>query len=147
MSSPTQTGERSETAPARRRLPFGGYAAALGLLLVAHALVQLQVRPNPRWNDGTFMLNYARHFPDVPPNHYTLRIGLLLPTKLFEAVFGYGQVAYYAFPFLCGILLVVATYLLGASCSGPGRGCSPRRFSSSARSSSRPGPTRWGRRR
>jgi hypothetical protein len=82
-------------------------------LVVLQTVVLLLVRPNPRWNDGIFMLNYAKHFPNVPANHYTLRVGLVLPTRLAEWLFGYGQVAYYIYPFLCSLLLVVATYLVG----------------------------------
>lgn len=72
-----------------------------------------QVRPNPRWNDAIFVLNYARSYPDVPLDHHALRIGNLFPARLFVELFGYGQVAYYAWPFLMGILLVIATYGLG----------------------------------
>ena len=86
----------------------------LGLGLVAvHLVVTLLVRPYPRWNDGIFVLNDARSFPDVPLDHHALRIGNLLPTRLFLDLFGYGQVAYYAWPFLTGILLIVATFALG----------------------------------
>ena len=76
-------------------------------------MVALLVRPYPRWNDGIFVLNDASSFPDVPLDHHALRIGNLLPTRLFLDLFGYGQVAYYAWPFLTGILLVVATLALG----------------------------------
>ncbi len=86
----------------------------LGLGLVAvHLVVTLLVRPYPRWNDGIFVLNDARSFPDVPLDHHALRIGNLLPTRLFLDLFGYGQVAYYAWPFLTGILLIIATFALG----------------------------------
>ena len=92
-------------------------------LVAVQAVVQLLVRPNPRWNDGIFVLGYAKHFPDVPANHFTLRIGLLLPTRLFESIFGYGQVSYYAFPFLCSLLLVGATYFVGKELFGRWAGC------------------------
>ena len=72
-----------------------------------------QVRPHPRWNDGIFVLNDARDFPDVPLDHHALRIGNLLPVRAFLELFGYGQVAYYAWPFLTAILLVVAVFALG----------------------------------
>ena len=72
-----------------------------------------QVRPHPRWNDGIFVLNDARDFPDVPLDHHALRIGNLLPVRAFLELFGYGQVAYYAWPFVTAILLVVAVFALG----------------------------------
>ncbi len=88
----------------------------LGLGLVAlHLLVTFQVRPAPRWNDGIFVLNDSASFPELtrPLDHHALRIGTIFPTRLFLEIFGYGQVAYYAWPFLTAILLVVATFALG----------------------------------
>jgi hypothetical protein len=86
----------------------------LGLVLL-HLAVTFQVRPHPRWNDGIFVLDDAAAFPDVPRqlDHHALRIGNLLPVRAFLELFGYGQVAYYAWPFLCGILLVIAVFWLG----------------------------------
>lgn len=84
-------------------------------LLAVHLAVAFQVRPSPRWNDAIFVLNYARSYPDVPLDHHALRIGNLFPARLFLEIFGYGQVAYYAWPFLMGILLVLATFSLGAA--------------------------------
>ena len=95
-----------------RRLPTW----AVGLALVAlHLLVTLQVRPHPRWNDGIFVLNDAASFPDLTRDldHHALRIGTIFPTRVFLELFGYGQVAYYAWPFLTGILLVAAVFALG----------------------------------
>ena len=95
-----------------RRLPTW----LLGLGLVAlHLLVTLQVRPHPRWNDGIFVLNDATTFPELtrPLDHHALRIGTIFPTRLFVELLGYGQVAYYAWPFLTGILLVVSVFALG----------------------------------
>jgi 4-amino-4-deoxy-L-arabinose transferase-like glycosyltransferase len=60
------------------------------------------------------VLDYARDFPDVPLDHHSLRLGNLLPARLFLDLFGYGQVAYYAWPFLTSIALVLATFALGA---------------------------------
>ena len=90
------------------------WVLGLGLVLL-HLAVTVQVRPHPRWNDGIFVLDDAAAFPDVPRHldHHALRIGNLLPVRAFLELFGYGQVAYYAWPFLCGILLVVAVFWLG----------------------------------
>jgi hypothetical protein len=93
-------------------------ALAIGLLLFAQVVVLLLDRPNPRWNDGVFMLDDARDFPDIPADHFSLRIGLLLPTKLAEAVLGYGQVSYYAVPLVASLLLVVVTYVVGKQLAG-----------------------------
>jgi hypothetical protein len=89
---------------------------ATGLGLVAlHLVVTFQVRPHPRWNDGIFVLDDAAAFPDVPRqlDHHALRIGNIFPVRAFVEVFGYGQWAYYAWPFVTGILLVVAVFWLG----------------------------------
>ncbi len=88
------------------------WALGLGLVLL-HLAVTFQVRPHPRWNDGIFVLNDARDFPDVPLDHHALRIGNILPVRAFLELFGYGQVAYYAWPFVTAILLVVAVFALG----------------------------------
>lgn len=91
------------------------WAVGLGLV-VLHLLVTFQVRPHPRWNDGIFVLNDSAAFPELTRDHldhHALRIGTIFPTRLFLELFGYGQVAYYAWPFLTGILLVVAVFALG----------------------------------
>ena len=104
---------RGGTAPPEGFLPgVPTWLLGLGLVLL-HLVVTFQVRPHPRWNDGIFVLNDARDFPDVPLDHHALRIGNLLPVRAFLELFGYGQVAYYAWPFLTGILLVVAVFALG----------------------------------
>lgn len=99
-----------------RRLPRANDWLLPAGLVVLHLLVTFQVRPHPRWNDGIFVLDDAAAFPDVPRHldHHALRIGNLLPVRAFLDVFGYGQVAYYAWPFLTGILLVLAVYWLGS---------------------------------
>jgi hypothetical protein len=99
------------TGPADR-LPT--WVMGLGLVLL-HLAVAFQVRPHPRWNDGIFVLNDAATFPDAERalDHHALRIGAILPVRVLLELFGYGQVAYYAWPFLTGILLVVAVFFLG----------------------------------
>jgi hypothetical protein len=93
------------TSLARHR----GTVVAAGLV-VLHLAVQLAARPFPRWGDAILTFGYARDFPDAPADHHSTRLGLLLPARLFLEIFGFGQVAYYAYPLLMGILLVVASY-------------------------------------
>jgi 4-amino-4-deoxy-L-arabinose transferase-like glycosyltransferase len=66
------------------------------------------------------VLNDAASFPDTTRelDHHALRIGNLLPVRGFIELFGYGQVSYYAWPFVTGILLVVAVFVLGAALFG-----------------------------
>src|SRR3954465_5399051 len=121
MSATSETSETSETSadppvaaePGRTFLPWlPTWVLGLGLVVV-HLAVTFQVRPAPRWNDGIFVLNRARDYPNVPLDHHALRIGNLLPVRGFLEIFGYGQWSYYVWPFLTQILLVVAVFLLG----------------------------------
>ena len=114
MSTTTDT-PPAQAAPAPRHTFLPAVPTwVLGVVLVLTQLVvTFLVRPAPRWNDGIFVLNDARDFPHVPLDHHALRIGNLLPVRGFLELFGYGQVAYYAWPFLTAILLVVAVFALG----------------------------------
>ena len=115
MSSATVESPPDEAGAAPRTGFLPGvptWALGLGLVLL-HLVVAFMVRPHPRWNDGIFVLDDARDFPDVPLDHHALRIGNLLPVRAFLELFGYGQVAYYTWPFLTAILLVVAVFALG----------------------------------
>ncbi len=113
-SAPTPV-RPSRTGPGALADRVPTWALGLGLVLL-HLAVTVQVRPHPRWNDGIFVLNDAASFPDADRalDHHALRYGNLLPVRAFLELFGYGQVAYYAWPFLTGILLVVAVFALGA---------------------------------
>ncbi len=109
-----ETSAAAPDRPAHRGFLPGVPTWALGVgLVLVHLAVTFQVRPHPRWNDGIFVLNDARDFPDVPLDHHALRIGNILPVRAFLELFGYGQVAYYAWPFVTAILLVIAVFGLG----------------------------------
>lgn len=121
MSTAATTASSPTSATASGRSGLRGlldrvptWALGLGLVLL-HLAVTFQVRPHPRWNDGIFVLNDAASFPDTTRelDHHALRIGNILPVRAFLELFGYGQVAYYAWPFLTAILLVVAVFVLG----------------------------------
>jgi hypothetical protein len=109
--------ERDDVAPLERyrRVLRKGPAAGLCLaaLLVLHAAVQLASRPYPRWGDAILSFDYARDFPDVPADHHAARLGVILPGRLFVEIFGFGQVGYYAYPVIMGVVLVVATFSVG----------------------------------
>ncbi len=91
---------------------------ALGGLLVLHAVVQLAVRPYPRWGDAMLTFGYARDFPDVPADHHSTRLGVLLPARLLQEIFGWGQVSFHIYPVLMGVVLVVATFFLARTMFG-----------------------------
>lgn len=56
----------------------------------------------------------ARRFPDVDADHWSLRVGLVLPVRALQAVFGPSEVAYHALPVAAGLLLVAATVVVGS---------------------------------
>lgn len=58
-------------------------------------------------------LDAAAAFPDVNTDHWSLRIGLLLPVKLVHLLFGRSEVTYYAVPLLAGAAVVASTYVIG----------------------------------
>jgi len=95
-----------------RRLTAALPALVLGGLLLLHAAVQLASRPYPRWGDAILTFGYARDFPDVPADHHSARLGVLLPARLLIDVFGFGQVAYYVYPAVMGVVLVVSTFVV-----------------------------------
>lgn len=104
----------------------GAWLAPLALVAV-QLIVQFQIRPQPRFNDALMVMDFARRFPDLPNSYrfvavpvaqHELRIGSILPTRVFQELFGYGQVSFYAWAFLTGILLTLATYWLAAMLFG-----------------------------
>jgi len=120
-TAPTRTADAAPPADGQSRRWGPTWLWALALVAL-HLLVTFQVRPAPRWNDGIFVLNDATTFPDLTRDldQHALRLGTIFPTRVFVEIFGYGQVAYYAWPFLTGILLVVATFALGTQVFGRG---------------------------
>jgi hypothetical protein len=84
-----------------------------GAVLLGFAIVQyLYLRP-PSSRDGIGYFRAAAHFPDIAADHRTLRIGLLLPVRLAQTIFGHSEAAYYAVPLLAGAGLVLGTYAVG----------------------------------
>ena len=88
--------------------------AAVITVIASSAAVQLLYLQPPQPSDQMFYFYRAGEFPDPSiVEHKTLRIGLLLPVKVFQRLFGTSEAAYYAVPLLSGVLLVVATYAVG----------------------------------
>jgi 4-amino-4-deoxy-L-arabinose transferase-like glycosyltransferase len=129
--SPAARATAGAAAARAARTRWSGRRLAWGLplaLVTLHVVVQLLVRPFPRWFDALRVMEFARQFPNLderwpfsggPASWHALRIGSLVPERAFQEVFGYGQVSFHAFPFLMGIVLVVATYCLGRMLFGP----------------------------
>jgi len=62
-------------------------------------------------------LNYfflASRFPDLPnpPDHQSMRIGLIIPLAGLIRIFGYTETAYYALPFISAATFTIAVYAL-----------------------------------
>ncbi|MGW5359953.1 glycosyltransferase family 39 protein [Actinopolymorpha pittospori] len=100
------------TLPQQRRV-----ALLLDCLLAASvAVVLLLYRIPPFPSDQLNYFDAARDFPAAPTYagmHQFLRIGLTLPLRLAQEVFGYSQVAYLIVPMLAGFALVMCVYALG----------------------------------
>lgn len=92
------------------RLP--DWAVAL-ILAAGYVILQLVFLEAPFRRDPFFYFDAADHPLDLDPEHKTTRIGLLLPVWVAQRLLGYSEAAFYAIPFLTGVLLVAATYYLG----------------------------------
>lgn len=106
-SAPLRCGIRRQVSP---RL----VAVAVPVLLAAaFAVVQFTYLRPPSSQDGMHYFERAAAWPDVPLDHWSLRVGLLLPVRLLQTLLGYSRAAYYALPLAAGGLLVLSTYWLG----------------------------------
>ena len=58
----------------------------------------------------------ATRFPYLPvqPNHWSLRIGLILPVAVLYRIFGHAEITYYCLPFVSMTLLPIGVYFLGS---------------------------------
>ena len=84
---------------------------AVGGITVALYLVgQLVFLQGPVPYDPSWYFQTAADFPDVEPDLFTLRIGLLAPIHAALVVFGPSEAAFYAVPLLSGMALVGAVY-------------------------------------
>ncbi|MGH3038128.1 MAG: hypothetical protein ACRDLZ_01775 [Gaiellaceae bacterium] len=84
---------------------------AVGGITVALYLVgQLVFLQGPHPYDPSWYFRTAFDFPDVAPDLFTLRIGLLAPVRAALVVFGPSEAALYAVPLLSGMALVAAVY-------------------------------------
>lgn len=87
-------------------------------LCLGYCLVALRTLSLPLPSDMLWYFGYASDFPDLELGHQQLRLGLILPVRAAIALLGPGEVAYHAFPLLAGLVLLLATYLLGVRVAG-----------------------------
>jgi hypothetical protein len=81
-----------------------------GVVLLVYAVVQLVLLLGPHPFDPARYFRTSFDFPDVNPNLWTLRIGLMAPVRLAVAVLGPSEAALYAVPLAVGLLLAAAVY-------------------------------------
>ena len=98
-----------EASRGRRELLLD-VAAGL-LVLVAYAIGQLVFLLGPQPFDPAYYFQTAVEFPDIPPDRWTLRVGLMLPVVAAVRVLGPGEASLYAVPFATGLVLAAAVYL------------------------------------
>jgi hypothetical protein len=84
---------------------------AVGAITVAlYVIGQLVFLQGPHPFDPSWYFRTAADFPDVAPDLFTLRIGLLAPIRAALLVFGPSEAALYALPLLSGMALVGAVF-------------------------------------
>lgn len=99
------------------------------LLVLGAVAVQWSVLQPPHWGDSLRVFDYAVTWPEVPVDghvrragfevdQHSLRVGVLWPVMAAQAVFGYGQGAYYVVAFGFGVLLVVGVHLVARELFG-----------------------------
>ncbi len=94
-----------------RPLPVSRLDLAVGGITVALYLIgQLVFLQGPHPYDPSWYFRTAFDFPDVSPDLFTLRIGLLAPVRAALLAFGPSEAALYAVPLLSGIALVGAVF-------------------------------------
>ncbi|MET9020191.1 glycosyltransferase family 39 protein [Actinopolymorpha sp. NPDC004070] len=112
MASPPRARDRA------RPLTPGLVASLLvdGAIAAVVAVVCVLYRVPPYPSDQLNYFDAATTFPSDPTYaavHQFLRIGLIVPLRLAQEVFGYSQTAYLIVPVLAALLLVMSVHALG----------------------------------
>ena len=81
-----------------------------GVVLLVYAVVQVVFLLGPHPFDPARYFRTSLDFPEVNPNLWTLRIGLMVPVRLAVAILGPSEAALYAVPLVVGLLLAAAVY-------------------------------------
>ncbi|REE96196.1 glycosyltransferase family 39 protein [Thermomonospora umbrina] len=114
------------TDPAAPRSPVRRVAGGSALVAVCAVVVQWIIMVPPLYYDPYYVFEGARRWPDIPLDrwpfnevpHQVSRIGLVLPTRLFQEILGPGQAAYFAMAALGGVVFFVGCHLLIRSLFG-----------------------------
>ena len=106
-TEPTWVAEPTVSRPIRGSWPDW---AVGGITVVLYLVGQLVFLQGPHPFDPSWYFRSAFDFPDVAPDLFTLRIGLLAPVSAALFVFGPSEAALYAVPLLSGVALVGTVY-------------------------------------
>ena len=106
--------DRARLVACLTRTPVLAVLAVVGFLC-AQWIFLMPLVPS----DQVIYFKAAAAFPDIAPEHWQLRIGLILPVRLLIELFGYSETAYYGVPIAGGALLCGSTFFLGRALFGP----------------------------
>ncbi|MEQ7123228.1 hypothetical protein ABN034_01795 [Actinopolymorpha sp. B11F2] len=117
-SAPTRTLPPQDHVDQQLRPHPGVTTVLVGILLaLGVAAIAVLYRLSPYPSDQLNYFDAAREFPHRSSTgggeHQLLRIGLIVPLRLAQMLFGYSQGAYLLVPTLAAIGLAVAVYALG----------------------------------
>jgi hypothetical protein len=87
----------------------------ISFLTVLSVIAQIYFLNPPILSDPLEYYNVAVRFPHLPvvPNHWSLRIGLILPIAVLYRIFGHAEITYYFVSVFSSTLLIIGVYLLG----------------------------------
>ena len=110
QTAPSEASPASKPTVARpQRAPWLDLAVG-GIAVALYLLAQLVFLQGPHPYDPSWYFRTAFDFPDVAPDLFTLRIGLMAPVRAALGVFGPSEAALYAVPLLSGMALVGGVY-------------------------------------
>ncbi|MCD6577300.1 MAG: glycosyltransferase family 39 protein [Anaerolineaceae bacterium] len=86
------------------------------LILFFSFLIQILFLTPPILSDPMEYYFTAIKFPHLPeiPDHWTLRIGLILPVAVLYRIFGNAEITYYSFPLASMAILSIGIYFMGS---------------------------------
>ena len=86
------------------------------LLLLLSFITQILFLNPPILSDHIEYYFTAIKFPHLleQPNHWSLRIGLILPVAVLYRIFGNTEIAYYCFPLVSTTILSIGIYFIGS---------------------------------
>jgi len=86
------------------------------LILFFSFLIQILFLTPPILSDPMEYYFTAINFPHLSefPNHWTMRIGLILPVAVLFRIFGHAEITYYSFPLVSMAILAIGVYFIGS---------------------------------